>query len=74
MATEPLPVQPVNDKQETVRCRLKSGSRVSRSDGSNGVHGSSFAEGSRSLYFAPTGGEGGAGSGRAARQLLLLGQ
>lgn len=35
MATEPLPVQPVNNKQETVRSRLKSGSRVSRSDGSS---------------------------------------
>lgn len=35
MATEPLPVQPVNNKQETARCRLKSGSRVSRSDGSS---------------------------------------
>lgn len=35
MATEPLPVQPVNNKQETARCRLKSGRRVSRSDGSS---------------------------------------
>lgn len=35
MATEPLPVQPVNNKRETARCRLKSGSRVSRSDGSS---------------------------------------